>query len=119
MTTFCAPLKHLETVEQEQGIFDMPRSTTSHKKSVKQQVSDKHSYCSYCKQNRDRRGFHKHQVACRTIWQIRRQQQDPKSLQESSSEKHGDGQMQAPEAINSINCTPDEVSLLLDMLTVR
>ena len=42
----------------------MPRKRT---KSVKETTA--YRYCHYCKANRDKRRFDKHQAACKLIWQ--------------------------------------------------
>jgi hypothetical protein len=47
----------------------MPRKRT---KSVKETAA--YRYCRYCKANRDKRRFDKHQAACKLIWQQAQQQ---------------------------------------------
>jgi hypothetical protein len=62
----------------------MPRRRT---KSVKGEVSNTHRYCIYCKANRDRRGFDKHQAACKTIWKLQQQRQRPQLFAEHGAEE--------------------------------
>jgi hypothetical protein len=50
----------------------MPRKRT---KSLKESTT--YRYCPYCKANRDKRRFDRHQAACKTIWQHQRGQQNP------------------------------------------
>jgi hypothetical protein len=47
----------------------MPRKRTQ---SVKETAA--YRYCRYCKANRDKRRFDKHQAACKLIWQQAQQQ---------------------------------------------
>jgi hypothetical protein len=54
----------------------MPRQCTE-----KYKESTTYRYCSYCKANRDKRRFDKHQAACKIIWQLQHRHQ---KLQSSS-----------------------------------
>jgi bisphosphoglycerate-independent phosphoglycerate mutase (AlkP superfamily) len=55
----------------------MPRQRTQNIKE-----STNYRYCRYCKANRDKRRFDKHQAACKIIWQ----QQDRQQKLQLSSE---------------------------------
>ncbi len=79
--------------------INMPCSS---KKRLKEDLT--HRYCLYCKANRDKRGFDKHQAACRVIWQLQCRQQNPAIRQSSSKQKQADDGVNFP---NSAEVDPE------------
>lgn len=87
----------------------MPRQP---RKTYKQQANDTHRFCNYCKTNRDRRRFEKHQAACKVLWQIRHKKNDPKNQNRRDClERQDEEPTRTQETINSLGSM--EVSILL------
>jgi len=82
----------------------MPRSS---KKRLKEDLT--HRHCLYCKANRDKRGFDKHQAACRVIWQLQCRQQNPETRQSCREQK------QAADGVNSPNFAEIEPEVMFDL----
>lgn len=93
----------------------MPRRAKSHGKSVKQQINDSHRYCRYCNANCDKRGFEKHQTACKTIWEIQHhRQQNPERI--LSLETHIGEEIRSSDGINVSPLSPVNPIILTSFL---
>ena len=88
----------------------MPKIAKRHRKSFKQELGGLHRYCTYCQRNRDRRGFDKHQAACKIIWQIRHRQEGSKRLR--SMENRNEELTQVQKIAAPYESDPIEVSSL-------